>query len=139
MADLSITTAEVLKGTGAILQHGIAGATITAGEGVYLDASTNTYKLADCNVSAAVATLVGIALMNATSGQPVTIQTEGAITIGSSASMTVGEIYLVSATAGKLAPEADIVSSDQWVTLAGVAETTASLKMKTFVTGVQIP
>ena len=47
MADISITAASVLWSSGVRPITGKAGATITAGQTVYLDTTTNTYKLAD--------------------------------------------------------------------------------------------
>ena len=79
--DLSITAANVAPSSGAQYADGTAGATITAGQAVYLDTSANTYKLADCDATAATAVIAGIALNGASSGQPIKIQTAGTITI----------------------------------------------------------
>lgn len=46
MADLTITAASVLAGSNATTRQGTAGATITAGQVVYFDDTTKTYKLA---------------------------------------------------------------------------------------------
>jgi hypothetical protein len=63
MADLTITAASVLAGSGAKKVNGTAGATITAGQAVYLDSADNEYKLADNDsATAAVRTVAGIAL-----------------------------------------------------------------------------
>ncbi len=46
MADLSITAANVLRGSNARVETGIFGATVTAGQVVYRDASDNNkFKL----------------------------------------------------------------------------------------------
>jgi hypothetical protein len=83
MADLVITAANVLPGSSAVIKEGTAGAAITAGQVVYADSATNTYKLADCNsATAAVRSPKGIALHAAASGQPIAILTSGLITIG---------------------------------------------------------
>jgi hypothetical protein len=50
MADISITAASVAASSAASKVTGVAGATITAGQVVYLDTTTNTYKLADANL-----------------------------------------------------------------------------------------
>ena len=50
MADLSITASAVAAGSGALFKDGTAGASITAGQSVYEDASAaGAIKLADAN------------------------------------------------------------------------------------------
>lgn len=96
--------------TGSQVQTGIAGAAITAGETLYINANVTpqTLLLADADASATTAQLVGIALCNAAIGQPVTYLTNGPITIG--ATVVVGAIYILSATAGAICPVADLAS-----------------------------
>lgn len=109
MADLSITAANVLKGANAIFQAGVSGATITAGQPVYLDSATGTYKLADANLSAAAATVVAISLNGASSGQPVSVlQEDDDFTPG--ATLVTGTVYVLSATAGAICPAADLAT-----------------------------
>lgn len=139
MVALSITASQVQPGSGVATKEGTAGATITAGQCLYLDSATDTLKLADANGTAAVATCVGIALNGASSGQPVEYQSVGSITLGAGASMTVGEIYLVSTTAGSIMPEADISTQNDYVTVLGVATAAATLKLSINVSGAQIP
>lgn len=116
MADLVITVANVAAGSGARKVSGTAGATITAGEVVYLDSATGTYKLADCDsATAAVRSPAGIALHGSLSGQPLTIQTSGPITIG--ATVTAGVAYYLSATPGGICPVADLGTGDYPVIL----------------------
>ena len=94
MADLSITAAQVLPDPSGDVYNGIAGATITAGQSVYLDATTTTVKLADADASAAAAAAIGIALHAATSGQPIRVQRSGTPTLGAGAAPAVGTVYL---------------------------------------------
>lgn len=109
-ADLSVTAASVLASATALTGAGTAGATITAGQTLYIDASdSNKLKLADANASAATATVVGIALNGAASGQPVRYVYEDS-TFTPGATLTVGEVYILSATAGGLAPVGDLAS-----------------------------
>lgn len=123
MADLVITAASVLAGSGAKKVHGTAGATVTAGQVVYLDAATNTYKLADNNsVTAAVRSPAGIALHSAASGQPLTILSAGPITIG--ATVTAGVAYYLSDTPGGVCPVADLLTGEYPVIL-GIATSAA--------------
>jgi hypothetical protein len=126
MADLSITVASVAKGSGASTAQGVAGATITAGQVVYLDSATSTYKLADANGAAALRSPVGIALHAALSGQPLQILTGGLITIG--ATLVAGTVYVLSGTAGAIAPAADVVTG-WYLTIVGVPVSTTVLKV----------
>jgi hypothetical protein len=128
MADLTITPASVLPGSGAAKVNGTAGATITAGQVVYLDSSDNKYKLADNDsATAAVRSPAGIALHAASSGQPLTIQTAGPITIG--ATVAVGIVYCLSSTAGGICPNADIAAGD-YNTIIGIGTSTTVIDVK---------
>lgn len=122
MADLTITASSVIAGSGAKLVHGTAGASITAGQVVYLDSADNEYKLADNDsATAAVRSPAGIALHAAADGQPLTIISKGPVTIG--ATTAVGTVYILSATAGGIAPIADAASGD-YVTVLGIGTST---------------
>lgn len=110
MADLTITAASVAAGTNASkVSSYLAGASITAGDSVYLDASDNTIKLADADALASSAAF-GIALNSASAGQPITVQRSGNITIG--ATVVTGKAYYVSTTAGKICLESDLSTGD---------------------------
>lgn len=136
MADLSITAANVLKGSGAKLITGTAGATITAGQVVYLDSADDEYKLADCDsATAAVRTPAGIALHASLDGQPLTILTKGPITIG--ATIAAGVAYYLSATAGGICPVADLSSGDYPAVL-GMGESTTVLEVDIQAPGVAL-
>ena len=129
MADLSITAASCLTIDGTY-DVGIAGASITAGQPLYIDtANSNVLKLADANLSALGATVAGIALHAAGTGQPIRYQKTGTITIGGT--MTAGKIYCLSATAGGIAPSADITTG--WYTsIIGVATSTTVLTLQIY-------
>jgi hypothetical protein len=136
MADLSITVANVAAGSGAVVVEGTAGATITAGQVVYLDSSTNTFKLADCNsATAAVRSPYGIALHGSLSGQPLAVQRSGSLTLG--ATMTAGVVYYLSGTPGGVRPVADNTTGDYPVAL-GIATSTTVLKMGILEAGVAL-
>lgn len=123
MADLTITAASVVKGAGAVLESGYAGETITAGQPVYKDPTSQLYLRADNNSAVADARKVrGIALANAALNQPLVIQTAGEITIG--AAVVKGGTYVLSANVGMICPQADLVSGND-VAIIGVAKTTA--------------
>lgn len=136
MANITITPANVLKGSGASIANGRAGGTITAGMAVYADASdSGDLKAAHCETSAATAAAVGIALHGASDGQPLQYLTSGLITIGGT--VTVGELYVLSDSGG-IAPEGDH-ASDDWVTFIGVGVSATQIRVTIIASGVQIP
>lgn len=140
MADLTITASQVLAptdGSGDFFQ-GIAGGTITAGQSCYLDSSTNTIKTADANASQASAAAKGIATHAALSGQPVRLQTGGYITLGAGAAPAVGTIYVVSGTAGGIAPAADLATGF-YTTVLGVGASSNRLYLDMFVSNALVP
>lgn len=127
MANLVITAASVVADSTATLEVGTAGATITAGQVVYVDTTTKTYKLADCDsATLAVRTARGIALEGASAGQPLTIIRAGDVTIG--ATIAAGVAYYLSPTAGGICPIADLSSGDYPVVL-GMGKSTTVLKV----------
>lgn len=133
MADISVTANNVAPITGSTqIEYGIAGATITAGQSVYLDASTQTFKLADANASAATAALKGIALNGAASGQPLAVATGGTLNPGFAG--TVGQVVVLSATAGGLAPVGDLTTG-WYTTIVGVVTAASVLTLKIFNSG----
>ena len=128
MADLIITAADVLTTTSTRTYTGVAGATVTAGQPVYSDATdSGKYKPADADADAS-SRAIGIAVHGASNGQPLTVAQYGNLTI--SAVMTAGEVYAVSATAGGIAPVGDLVTGN-YVTVLGVATTTSNLQLGT--------
>lgn len=138
-ADLTITAANLIPVAGYNAESQfLAGATITRGQTVYLDTSTNTWKLADCDLSAAAAGSAGfgISLSDAVSGQPMFVQTDGDLGFG--AILTVGQIYCISATAGGICPYGDLTTNGR-VTIIGVASTTSNLKFRKWASGIVKP
>ena len=138
MADLIVTAANVaLHSTAATTELVTYGATITQGQVVYRDTADSKMKLADANVSAALATAYGIALTPGDADDKGYVAKAGPIDLG--ATLTVGEIYMVSDTAGGIAPEADIATTNDYVTILGVASAADQLNININATGVQIP
>ena len=136
MADLSITAADVKKTDTTLIAEGIAGGTVTAGQAVYRDSTaSNKLKAADADVLASAAA-VGIALHGASADQPLKYAIGGNLTLSSV--MTVGAVYVVSTTAGGIAPVADLSSGD-YVTLLGIATTATNLKISISVSGIAKP
>lgn len=110
--DLTITAASVVPGARANYVKGgtIAGATITAGQLLYLDSTSGTYKLADADASAATANVVGYAANSASAGQYVGVVTDDDdMTVGATLS-TATPLYVLSATAGGYSPSASIAA-----------------------------
>lgn len=137
MADLSITAANVLKSTTSSTDRGTAGATITAGQPLYKD-STDGYRLKPAiGTSVAASACVGVSLHGASDEQPIEYTTEGPYTAG--ATLTVGQTYVVSASAaGGIAPISDLTTGN-YPTILGVATTAAVLKLKINASGVAKP
>lgn len=107
-ADLSITTTSFVHGANAEKVLGTAGATITIGQLVYLDQTTNTWKLADSDASVTTAAVGGIAASGAVSGQSLIVVTrDDDMTLGATLSMS-APVYVLSSTAGGIAPVGDI-------------------------------
>jgi len=136
MADLSVVAADVLGVSGNTTIRGTAGATITAGQLVYLDSATGRYKLAQGDAAAEDA-VVGLAAHGASNGQPLQIITGGVVDLG--VTLTVGEIYVLSAAAaGGIAPKGDL-SSGEFVSVIGVAQTADNLLLGIINSGVAVP
>ncbi len=135
MSDITVTAANVNMVSGRKVT-GTAGATITAGQSLYADASdSNKLKLADAS-AASTDDVAGISLHAAASGQPVQYQESGILDTG--ATLIVGTFYVLSATAGGIAPWADLLQNE-FVTLLGMAVTTNNLDMGLKTGSVQIP
>lgn len=113
MADLTITAANVISGTDAIKDSGVAGIAITAGQSLALDTTTtpNTIKLCDVNsASAWQRTSIGISLHAAAPGQPIAYQKGGKLAIG--ATVAIGTAYYASGTPGGIRPGGDNTTGD---------------------------
>ncbi len=119
---LSVTATSVLPGSDANIADGIAGASITAGQVLYLDSTTNTLKLAQCDGTTAEATVAGIAMNGGATGQTIRYAKGGTITIGGT--IAAGTPYVVSATAGGIDAFSALVSTNK-VSYIGWASTTA--------------
>jgi uncharacterized phage protein gp47/JayE len=137
VADIAITAANVAAGSDAVIEKGTAGATITAGQVVYKDTADNRFKLVDSDsATAAARNPYGIALNSASSGQPLSVQRAGDITVGGT--LTAGTAYYASSgTAGGIAPLADIASGDDPILL-GLAKSAAVLQLKIIDPGVTL-
>jgi len=109
-ADITITAASVVPSASAKIQRGTAGVALTAGQLVYLESSSNTLKLADANgASEEVRKVAGYTVNSAPIGGPVHyVVKDPALVLGGTTAK--GTIYILSATAGGIAPAADLTT-----------------------------
>ncbi len=136
MADLTITAANVLAGSGAVTENGTLGATVTAGQVLYKAAADGKWYLADNNsASAEVRQAKGIALNGGAAGQPVRVLKSGLCTIG--ATLTAGVAYYLSDTPGGICPVAD-VGAGEYSCLVGIATTTGIIDVRFQYSGVAL-
>lgn len=136
MTDLVITPANVLAGANAVISHGTAGVTVTAGQVVYRDPADRLYKLADDNSATAAARAPkAFALNGAANGQPLAVLEEGDITLG--AVLTAGVAYYLSDTPGGICPVADLATGE-YPTILGIAKSTTVLAVDIQQSGVAL-
>ena len=127
MAAISITSTDVIAADGAVAkQEFIAGATIAAGDWVYIDtANSNVLKLAQADGTVLEATVFGMALNGGVAGQPILVAISGDVAVG--AVLAVAMTYILSATAGKMDPVADLASSS-YLSIVGFGTTTSNFR-----------
>jgi len=126
MAALSGITA-VRPTSSTIVEKVNYGATISAGQAVYLDPADNEYKLADNNLSAVAARARGIAMTPGVDSGQGMIATNGSIILVGT-TMAVGETYYAGATAGEIIPDADLATGNR-VTRLGTAASATQLDL----------
>ena len=126
MAALSGITA-VRPTSSTIVEKVNYGATISAGQAVYLDPADNEHKLADNNLSAIAARARGIAMTPGVDSGQGMIATNGSIILVGT-TMAVGETYYAGATAGEIIPDADLTTGNR-VTRLGTAASATQLDL----------
>lgn len=138
MADLSVTATSVVAVESEVTkQEYIFGETVTAGQSVYVDtANNNVIKKAQADGTALEATVRGIALNGGAAGQPGVVAVGGKLNPG--ATVAVGEVYILSATAGGICPAADLTSSS-YCSIIGVGTDTDEITLSIFNSGVEKP
>ncbi len=142
IATLSITAANIRKGSGAIVITGAAGAseTITGGMPVYQKTSDSLWYrmqadvLADSGTGLDPTSKMGIALGGATDGVTFAILTSGPITIG--ATIVAGQRYYINASIGLIGLFTDLATND-YITEVGIAASTTVLTVGYNPTGLQ--
>lgn len=137
MADITVTAADVgLADTGVVTQTVQVAVAVTQGQVGYLDTTESKYRLADADLSSAAASAAGIFLTPAAIDGYAVIAMSGPVDVG--ATLTVGETYVVSGTAGGIAPIADLATGD-YVTLLGIATAAGKLQLDISASGAQVP
>ena len=135
MAAISITAANVLKSSTGQVSVGTSGATITAGQSVYIDTSdSNKIKLADANGTAPANTFAGIALNAASSGQPVSYCTNDTAGFTIGATVVAGDTIWLSQTPGGLTKTIGDLSGGIAIVV-GVMLTTTTMNLTPVVGG----
>jgi len=129
MADISIIQANVVDDGAtypnypvSITSSKLAGVALVPGDLVYGDTASLWQKL-QCASSGGTATLsgygangIGVVLNTSAAGQPVSVQTSGAIDIGGNPAPAAGTVLYGSVNAGKIATS---VTTGQYVTIIG--------------------
>jgi hypothetical protein len=139
MADISITAASVAASNQATIRREYPfGATVTAGQLVYLD-SNNRWQLMDSNAASTgngVTDTRGIALHGGANTQPAAVVTaDPDFTPGGT--LTNAAAYYASPNAGALAPAADITTGNYAVFM-GVAKSTTKLNLNPTAAGIAV-
>lgn len=136
MADLSITAASVVPSANARRISRVAASTITAGQVVY-QLTAGTVAPADANGASPLFNVLGIAENGGGTGQRISVITEDpALAIG--ATVVIGDVFILSATAGGIADVAD-AAAGHYVTVLGVAVSTSAINFKPVAAGAAIP
>jgi hypothetical protein len=133
MVDLVVVAANVALVAG-VAEQVTFGATITQGQSVYLDTADSKWKLAQADGTALEAGSAGfgIALTSGANNQLGLIFTTGEIDLGVSPAL--GNAYVISATAGGIAPVEDLVATNR-VTYLGYGNTATNLVAMRAATG----
>jgi hypothetical protein len=137
MADYTITTANVkISGANVRTSTVQVGEAVTEGQAVYLDSATSKYLLADAT-DTTKGLVAGITLTSASTDGYALIQTSRTYFAGTT--LVKGDPVFLSATAGggKLAPHADLVSTNA-VTLIGFASSTSEIELAINPTGITV-
>lgn len=132
MADLSISSIKLVSGSPTVsLPYG---GTVSAGDPVY-QTTDRDYEQAGAS-TATLANAAGIALIDGVADGQAVIAGNGCV-IDVGAILTKGTTYVVSATTGAIAPQADLTSGD-FITSLGIAISTSQLSIKIHATGVDL-
>ncbi len=120
MADISVTAASVIPSGSATISEGVCGATIVAGQTVYVDtANSNVLKLAYNAGTLLQGTVAGIALNGGASGQTIRYVTQDpALVLG--CTMTVGDAIYLGGVAGGLTLTTTDLDTGEFCSIIGI-------------------
>jgi hypothetical protein len=133
MADLTITPTSVAVQSGGGGQLVQFAETTTPGDALYRSTSDGKYYLADCDAEA-TAKVAGIAITYGSADDYGYMFSASSQDIDLGATLTSGEIYVVSDTAGNIMPYSDLTTG-QYLSIIGFARSTSLLKLDINVTG----
>lgn len=136
MADQTVTDANVLISSSVLaVKRCIAGAAVERGEPIYLDSADNYEgKPADAS-AAATAVVAGIALNQGGDQQPIDYVEEDP-DFNPGFSCTEGEIYVLSATTGRICLKSDLGGTD-YVSILGVGKANGKMYLRIINSGAQ--
>ena len=138
MPDLTITPANVINTGKAPTKTGIAGEALTAGQTVYVKSADGKIYKAQCDATPEEADCAGITLNGASLNQPVEYVDAGAIDLGATTTTAKTTTYMVSATAGGICPQADLIATQRIVQVGYATNTTGSFVVRRVNTGVTV-
>lgn len=133
MADLTGITA-VRPTANTQTSRVVLGGTLSPGDPVYKDGADSEHKAAVATAQA-TAVVVGIVMTPGIDAGHSIIAISGSIILVGT-TMAIGEPYVVSATAGKIAPETDLATT-QFISRLGTAASATQLDLSFQVTGIQ--
>jgi len=130
MADATITPANVLPSASATLLRVTFGEAVTQGQPVYKKSADGLYYKADAN-DTTKQPVAGIACCAGSTGQPgIICNNDPAFTPGFT--IAAGDVYILSANAGGVAPVADYASGDVFTSLFyGIGNNQATIQITT--------
>lgn len=139
MADIVITAANVLASSSATRVIGTAGATITAGQSLYVDtADSNKLKLADSDGTSPANVFAGISLHASLANQPIIYVTaDPSFTFGGT--VLAGDTVWLADTAGGVTKTFSDLEAGDTIVCLGVALTTTTMNLNPTVGGVIAP
>jgi hypothetical protein len=133
---VAITPANVKWLSGTPASVGIAGATITAGQVLYLNPTTSQYGLAKAGSAAPICLAQYLALTGGTVGQAIMVAGPGAV-IALGGTCIVGiPFYMSNNNAGGIAPASDITTGWGFSTILGFGVTTANFLIQPTPSGI---
>ena len=135
-ADYSVTSTSVIASDDAVIRRKTAGASITAGQAVYVKAD-GTLGLYDANAASPAYTFAGIALNSASSGQLV-LYAESDPEFTPGFTVAAGAIVIGSSTAGGLCPASDLATG-HYLTIVGIGIGSNKIDLSPQAAGVVTP